>query len=86
MTGWAVFAFASTEYAPPNALCVTDSGPTATASLSSPDPVRTASRPAISWPSADVPIRTAAGETDSTSPASTSTSGVRKSVRSVSAR
>ena len=47
--------------------------------------MRTASRPAISLPSAETAISTAAGSFASTSAASTATSGVRKSVESVSA-
>ena len=47
--------------------------------------MRSARRPAISLPSADTAINTAAGLFASISAASTSTCGVRKSSRSVSA-
>ena len=84
-TGWAVFAVARAVHAPPKTEWVAPSGATATTSLSQALPVRTASRPAISLPSADVAIRTATGSIRSTSAASTPTCGVRKSAESDSA-
>ena len=78
-------AFACTDHAPPNTECVPPCASSATTSLSQPDPVRTASRPATSLPSAEDAMSTAAGSTRSTSAASTSTCGDRNSVESVSA-
>ena len=85
ITGCSVADFACAINAPPNTECVTPSAVTSTTSLSQPEPVRSASRPAISLPSADTAINTATGLTPSTSAASTSTCGDRKSSRSVSA-
>ena len=48
---------------------------TSTASVSTPDPVLTASRPAISLPSVVPAISTAAGDADATSEASSSAAG-----------
>ena len=84
-----MFALVCVVHAPPNTECVAPTPPSAlpsaTTSLSQPDPVRTASRPAISLPSADAAISTAAGSTRSTSVASTPTCGDRNSVESLSA-
>ena len=61
ITGCSVADLACTTHAPPNTECVAPSGVTSTTSLSHPDPVRSAKRPAISLPSADTAINTAAG-------------------------
>jgi len=79
ITGTSVVTWASTVYAPPK-MEWTPIPPslTSTTSTSRPDPVRAASRPAISLPSADAAMSTPAGAADSTSDASTSTTGVTR--------
>lgn len=72
------------EKAPPNTEWRTPSADTPTVSLSQAEFVRTAKRPAISFPSADALMSTA--DVPSISAASTATSGHRKSLESVSAR
>jgi len=77
ITGVPVVAFDRTTNAPPNTEWVAvPSASSPITSLSSPLPVRTASRAAISLPSADAASTTAAGDTCSTSAASTSTVGL----------
>jgi hypothetical protein len=79
ITGVSPLAWPSTVNAPPKmdqmALL---SAFTSTTSTNRPDPIRAASRPAISLPSALAASKTAAGLADSASDASTSTEGVMR--------
>ena len=77
MTGTSALTLASTVNAPPKMECTAvPSERMSTTSESTPEPIRAASRPAISLPSAVAGISTAAGPADSTSFSSTSTNGV----------
>ncbi len=77
ITGTSALTLASTMNAPPKIECTAvPPDLTSTTSDSTPEPIRAASRPPISLPSAVAGSRTAAGPADSTSAASTSTNGV----------
>ena len=80
MIGVPVFTVEWTVTAPPKFGCsrhrrAVAPAVTSTASVSTPDPVLTASRPAISLPSVVPAISTAAGDADPTSEASSSAAG-----------
>ena len=77
ITGTSALTLASTVNAPPKIECTpVPSALTSTTSDSTPEPIRAASRPAISLPSAEAASSTAAGLALSTSDPSTSTNGV----------
>ena len=79
MTGTSALTFASTVNAPPKIEWIAVPSPLmSTTSESTPEPIRAASRPATSLPSAVAGISTAAGVADSTSFSSTSTNGVTR--------
>jgi hypothetical protein len=79
ITGMPLVILDRTTNAPPNTDWVaTPSASRSTTSASRPEPVRRASRPAISLPSGLAEISTAAGETRPASAARTSTFGLTR--------